>query len=118
MRVDETTVSKVKRDFLSRAISKSELIELYRKYNPDVDDYDKFVASAYEFFPKGCCGLASLYLREQMGGEIVQGFYNGEPHTFLQVGAEIVDITDDQFDGPEVYNGPLVSPWSTSSTKL
>lgn len=45
-------------------------------------------------------------------GEIRNGSYAGHGHTFLVIEGVVVDITADQFDGPDVYVGPLVAPWS------
>jgi hypothetical protein len=99
--------------FQDNVIKSSLLSELYKKYNPRVEDIDEFVGLASKSFPDLNCGLASVYLQHTLQeGKIVQGSYNNHNHTFLKVRSEIVDITADQFGGPKVYVGALVLPWS------
>ena len=90
------------------------LVKLYREY-ADVGDTVHFVNNAKEIFPCGNCGLASLYLKKEIGGEVVQGKYGKHNHTFLVVDDVIVDITADQFGGPKVYVGHIQEPWALSS---
>lgn len=97
-------------------------------------------------FPKGCCDVASRVLAHRLleadvlennTAKIIEGgcgededtfdptSYYDNPHTFVGIGETalgrrtIVDITADQFriGLPEVYVGPLESPW-TDDPKL
>jgi len=88
------------------------LAQLYKGYT-DVGDTTKFISHAKVLFPNGNCGLTSLYLKKEIGGEIVQGTYGEHNHTFLLVDDTVIDITADQFGGPKVYIGPLRSPWAS-----
>jgi len=101
------------REDLERGRVSRELLErLYVAYNPNVE-IDSFLKEASKIFPRLNCGVASVYLRYVLGGgEIIQGKYNQENHTFLQVGEHIVDITADQFGGPKIYIGELKDSWS------
>ncbi len=87
------------------------LARLYSDYNP-VSDPALFVERALGMFPRLCCGLATAYVQQQLGeGTIVRGAYGNEGHTYLVARGSVVDVTADQFGGPEVYVGPIVSPW-------
>jgi hypothetical protein len=88
------------------------LVDLYHAYNPAVSDAERYVEVALEMFPLGNCGLATVLLQHYLGGEIVNGSYDGRAHTFLLLYGLVVDITADQFGGPEVYVGPLQAPWA------
>ena len=98
--------------FESGKIDKNKLARLYHEYNP-ISDTKTFVRRSRRLFPSLNCGLASLYLRDNLRvGEVVRGKYHGENHTFLLIDDEVVvDITADQYGGPEVYVGPLKKPW-------
>lgn len=102
----------VRRRFESGTVDNNKLVQLYEEYNP-IQDTEGFVRSSKRFFPNLNCGLASLYLRDSLHeGEVVRGKYNGNNHTFLLVdGTTVVDITADQYGGPEIYVGPLRKPW-------
>jgi hypothetical protein len=90
------------------------LINLYKQYN-NIPQIDLFVRQAKELFPELNCGLASIYLKDKLKkGIIVQGTYAGENHTFLLINQIVIDITADQYGGPEVYVGPLEEPWKLS----
>ncbi len=100
-------------DFEVGAVSRQLLRRLYLDYNREIEDIDGFLDRAARLFPKGNCGLASVYLRHVLGiGEVVKGRYYGKPHTFLLVDVRILDITADQFGGPSVYIGDFTQPWS------
>jgi hypothetical protein len=105
------TVLEARRQFETGSINQGLLVELYRNYT-NVGDTARFVSKAKDIFPNGNCGLASLYLRKKLGGEIIQGKYGEYDHTFLVADKTVIDITADQFGGPEVYVGPLQPPWS------
>jgi hypothetical protein len=95
------------------------LVELYGEYNPTLDDVPLFVGRALRSFPQGACGVASLYLKHLLddAGNVVHGNYNGIGHTFLAL-CEVkllADITADQFEGPALYVGPIMSPWSAQA---
>lgn len=107
----EKTVHEIRKQFEARTIDQNLLAQLYQEYS-DVGDTIKFIAKARDIFPRGNCGLASLYLRKELGGRIVRGKYGRHRHTFLLIDDTVVDITTDQFGGPKVYIGPLQSPWS------
>jgi hypothetical protein len=108
----EEQVFEIRRSFETGTISEAVLIDLYKEYS-DIEDIALFVHRAKESFPMGNCGLASLYLKKVLGtGEIVQGMYENQPHTFLLVDNQIIDITADQYGGPKIYMGPLIAPWS------
>lgn len=90
------------------------LVELYSAYNPAVGDVSLFVRTGLRQFPHLCCGLASLYLKELIGtGEVVGVRYGLENHTvYKPLKRTMMDIAADQYDGPEIYVGPMVEPWS------
>ena len=85
----------------------------------------RIVATAKSYFPKGCCGMASCCLADLIPkSKIVHGHYKKtkrwflfwnkttlEPHTWVMVNDKLIDITADQFGGPKIYIGPLLSPW-------
>lgn len=102
----------VRKDFESGRIDEKVLQGLYEGYNPIID-VGLFVRRSRDLFPALNCGLASVYLRDVLGeGEVRQGSYNGENHTFLLIqGKTLVDITADQYGGPAVYVGPIKKPW-------
>lgn len=108
--ITEKTVRQTRKQFEIGLADQELLINLYREY-ADVGDTEQFVNKAKYIFPHGNCGLASLYLRKELGGEIIQGRYGEHDHTFLVVDDTVVDITADQFGGPKVYVGPLQLPW-------
>ena len=99
--------------FEQRKTDKKILKESYLEYNP-IENVDGFIEKSETLFPKLNCGLASVYLKKMLGvGDIVKGSYENQKHTFLLVNKKVVvDITADQFGGPEVYVGSLISPWS------
>jgi hypothetical protein len=103
------------REQLSRRRVDPELLaRLYYAYNR-IPDVDAFVESGLRMFPRLCCGLASSYLRGRLGeGVVCRGSYGGQRHSYLLVRGSVLDITADQFGGPEVYHGPLVSPWGSA----
>ena len=107
----EKTIYRSRKEFEMGTANQELLLELYRDY-ADVGDTLMFIHKAKEIFPNGNCGLASLYLKKELGGEIVQGKYGEHNHTFLLHKDMVIDITADQFGGPKVYVGPLRSPWS------
>lgn len=107
------TACKIREQFETGAIDKELLAQLYRDY-ADVGDTVRFVSKAKDIFPRGNCGLASLYLKKEIGGEVVRGKYGKHDHTFLVINDIIVDITADQFGGPKVYVGHVQKPWALS----
>lgn len=109
----EKTACKIREQFETGAIDQELLIQLYRGY-ADVGNTVRFVSKAKDIFPRGNCGLASLYLKRELGGGIVRGKYGKHSHTFLVIDNIVVDITADQFGGPEVYVGPVQKPWVLS----
>lgn len=104
-------IENIRMKFEQRRISKLELAQLYSEYNSQVNG-KIFVEEAEKIFPKLNCGLATVYLHKMLGGEIVQGQYEGNNHTYLLLNGEVVDITADQYGGPKIYFGELKSPWS------
>jgi hypothetical protein len=107
-------VYRIRKMFEGKKVGQKMLVQMYRDY-ADVGDTAAFVTKAMGAFPRGNCGLASLYLKKEIGGKVVQGTYSGHNHTFLLVNDTVVDITADQFGGPKVYIGPLQSPWALKS---
>lgn len=103
-------VRQTRKQFETGLADQGLLVNQYREY-ADVGDTEQFVNKAKDIFPHGNCGLASLYLKTKLRGEIVQGKYGGHNHTFLLVDDIVVDITADQFGGPKIYMGLLQSPW-------
>lgn len=98
-------------DFTGKNIDTKLLRELYLAYNPNVD-IESFLRDAKYLFPSLNCGLASVYLQYKLGGYIVRGKYLEYSHTFLLLqGNLVVDITADQYSGPEVHVGNLDFPW-------
>ena len=114
MNVEEITLiaEETRRNFLNKKVDKWELEDLYSKYN-FVGDTCLFVETAISHFPRLNCGLASVYLKKQIGkGNIINGKFKGNNHIFLLVdNILVVDITSDQYGGPEVYVGPVKYPW-------
>ena len=120
------TAAAVRQEFETTTYDRDRLKKLYLAYDPKVvtpeHGIDDFIDGAEKTFPKGSCGLASLYLQDRLGvGEVITGTYTGKLHTFLALPKIIiarkkliiVDTTADQFEGgPSVYVGPLVYPWS------
>lgn len=107
----EGQAREVRQKFEDKDIPEQILADLYAGYT-SIKNVALFVHRAKDAFPNGNCGLASLYLKHVLGrGEIVQGTYAGNPHTFLMLGERVIDITADQYGGAEVYVGPLIVPW-------
>lgn len=109
----------VRKRFESKQVDKEELKKLYLAYH-DACCMDDFLDQAEKIFPKLNCGLTAVYLQKVLGkGEIIKGYYERNPHTFLLIdNYYIVDITSDQYDGPEIYVGPLKSPWALNYKKI
>lgn len=108
-----STVARVRKQFEHQKISPNLLAQLYKTYNPKITHVDLFVTRAMAQFPQLNCGLASLFLQKTLRrGKVIQGAYDGIPHTFLLLDTAIVDITADQYGGPAVYIGALQWPWS------
>lgn len=102
----------VRREFEQASVDKALLVRLYASY-ADVGDTESFVDAALKSFPRGNCGLASLYLQHKLGGQVRRLIYAGHRHSVLFTGPdEIVDITADQFGGPPIYLGPFKPPWT------
>ena len=104
------TAYKIREQFETGAINQELLVQLYRDY-ADVGNTVSFVNKAKDIFPRGNCGLASLYLKRELGGEVVHGEYGKHKHTFLIIDGTVVDITADQFGGPKVYVWSIQRPW-------
>jgi hypothetical protein len=107
----KTVAQKIRRQLEEKKISRKDIRALYLVYNSSVH-IDLFLDEAEKIFPNLNCGIASVLLREKLGGEVRQGKYKEQQHTFLKLSDCIVDITADQYGGPSVYVGPCVSPWS------
>lgn len=104
--------SRIRNNFEFNSILASQLVRLYQDYNP-IEDINLFIDRARVFFPRLNCGIASLVLRDALGGKIVNGKYSRHNHTFLLLDDNtLVDITSDQYGGPKVYAGELKEPWS------
>ena len=105
-------------EFESRKILDKNLAKLYKEYCP-IPNMGLFIYRSKKLFPALNCGLASLYLRKKLReGEIVQGSYRNRNHTFLLIKEKtIVDITSDQYGGPQVFVGPLKEPWRKASNR-
>ncbi len=102
----------VRRKFEKGSVDKQELKKIYLNYN-FIENIDVFMDTAQKIFPKLNCGLASVYLKNLLNcGDVVNGFYKNQGHTFLLINKMVIDITADQFDGPKVYVGHLKHPWS------
>lgn len=102
---------RIRKEFEEKRIPEETLFWLYSQYNRGVNG-NIFVAEAKKIFPNLNCGLSSIYLRKMLGGELVQGYYDGYNHTFLMLGGRVVDITADQYGGSKVYIGELKFPWT------
>lgn len=107
------TAMRIRKSFEDGSVYTSQLGRDYLEYNPSLEDIDSFLSEAKKMFPKLNCGLATVVLRREIGfGEIVNGYYGQEKHTFLQMSpTEIVCITSDQYGGPPVYVGEIKPPW-------
>jgi hypothetical protein len=111
-----TGAHEARQAFESKSIARPLLRKLYLDHNPSVLDIDNYLDFTARIFPKGNCGLASIYLQHMFSsGTVVEGAYcqerSIEPHQFLMIEGLTVDITADQFGGPAVYVGPLQLPW-------
>ncbi len=109
--------TQARRDFESGVISPRLLVSLFEVYSPGPGAED-IVRGALRQFPMFGCGVASVYLQHELQeGEVVDGAYinphgRALPHTALVIESLVlVDITADQNGGPEVYVGPVESPW-------
>lgn len=100
----------IREQFENALIDRDLLKSLYLGYC-SISEIDLFLERAIQLFPMGNCGLTSLYLQYLFGGTIINGTYGGNPHTFLRLGDDIIDLTADQFGGPKIYIGPLIFPW-------
>jgi hypothetical protein len=100
-------------DFETGRIPEDLLASLYSGYCTNIDPR-LFVSEALTMFPRGNCGLASVYMQHRLqAGEATHGSYAQEGHTVWNIGKLLIaDITSDQFGGPKVYVGPLIEPWS------
>ncbi|MDD5437790.1 MAG: hypothetical protein PHC70_01455 [Patescibacteria group bacterium] len=107
----QRVVKRIRLEFEKKRVSKIKLKNLYFKYNP-VINVISFIKEAEKLFPKLNCGLTSVYLKNVLGGEVIQGKYGQHKHTFLLLNDQVVDITADQYGGPKVYIGELRYPWS------
>ncbi len=109
----QATAEAVRERFEARDLDRDLLARLYGDY-ADVGDVKQFVNQALEMFPRLSCGVASVYLRYELGkGAIVQGGYGLHDHTFLRLDdGTLIDITADQYGGPRTYVGKLLPPWS------
>ena len=107
------TTSKIRSNFEKGKVSSAELKKWYQNYNK-IEDIDFFIKEAKELFPRLNCGLATIYLKKIIkNGNIINGKYGKNNHTFLLINKElIVDITADQYGGPKIYVGPVQGPWS------
>ncbi len=107
-------VSQTRNAFEDGSIDSSLLKARFGIWYPGVANIQEYIDGARDDFPNGCCSMASAYLREEIGaGQIKYGRYNGYGHTVLKLSKfEIVDITADQFGGPDVYYGSLEHPWT------
>jgi hypothetical protein len=112
------TVQEVRKDFENKEVDPVLLQRLYSEYN-DISDIEIFIAQAINQFPLLSCGVASVYLRHILGaGEIVQGRYHDNYHTFLLLKNLLIDITADQYAGPAVYIGALKEPWRCKDSNI
>jgi hypothetical protein len=100
-------------------LDRNQLGECYLQYTA-IHNINQFIDQALAQFPKLNCGLASVYLQHKLNtGSIIQGRYDEEAHTFLQLPDQtIIDITADQYGGPSVYIGPLCPPWQSDARCL
>lgn len=105
----------VRKKLEAGAVDQRQLETLYAGYT-SVPRVSLFVKRARKQFPNLNCGLASVLLRHELQeGEVVNGKYGPENHTFLLLhGNAIVDITADQYGGPTVYVGTIQKPWALS----
>ena len=107
----EIIAIRVRKEFEKISMDVMKLTKIYDKYNK-IENTENFVKQGLAQFPKLNCGLASSYLQDKIGGEIIKGKFGDNNHSFLKLGKNIVDITADQYGGPKVYIGPLIKPWS------
>ena len=108
----------VREQFEQKKVDKEELKLLYLAYSP-IEDIDTFLEEAQKLFPKLNCGLATVLLKKHFPeGEIMQGKYGDNNHTFLLLDGIVIDITADQYGGPKVYVGPLKESWTLRSAPV
>lgn len=106
----------IRQEFVNKSIDKNLLTKIYQEYSC-IADSDLFVEEALDIFPKLNCGLASVYLKHLNPRlMIVRGKYLQENHTFcLTPNNLVVDITADQYGGPQVYLGEFKIPWQVNA---
>lgn len=102
-----------RQELASNAVDRELLKDLCLPYASSFGgNVDHFLDRVQPQFPRGNCGLASIYLKHRLGeGEIKNGRYRGLAHVVLQVSGLVTDITADQFGGPKIYVGTLKDPW-------
>ena len=105
--------TQVRRRLEEGSVDHIQLEKLYAGY-ANVPRVPLFVRRARKLFPNLNCGLASILLQHELQeGEVVNGKYGAENHTFLLIhGDTVVDITADQYGGPSIYVGTLREPWA------
>jgi len=108
-----TIATDVRNEFEHWSIDGEKLNHLYMAYN-HISHVDRFLDTARKIFPRLCCGIATIYLKEILTeGTVKRGKYERNNHTFLLLNEEvIVDITADQYGGPSVFMGLIRYPWS------
>jgi hypothetical protein len=104
-------------ELVNDSVDRGLLYDLFETHSPG-PGAEVVVDAALHSFPHLSCDVASVYLRHVLQeGSIVNGKYISTqklalPHTFLMTDELVViDITADQFGGPEIYVGPPQEPW-------
>ncbi len=88
----KTIATSVRKKFEKGSVDKKELKKFYLDYN-FIENIDDFIDTAQEMFPKLNCGLASVYLKGLFNcGDVVNGFYKNQGHTFLLINKMVIDI--------------------------
>ncbi|KKP91764.1 MAG: hypothetical protein UR98_C0040G0026 [Parcubacteria group bacterium GW2011_GWA1_36_12] len=102
---------KVRKEFEEKEINIKTLTDLYNNYNK-IENINDFIMQAQIMFPKGNCGIASLYLKYVLKEGTIQNLeYKNNKHTVLVIDKNIIDITSDQYNGPKIYIGPINKPY-------
>lgn len=98
-------------EFIHKTINQRLLSALYRYHFP-INPIHPHLPRLLQEFPNNGAQLATTYLQYIFGGEITKGQYERHNHYFLTLPRNvIVDITADQFGGPEIFVGKIRPPW-------
>ncbi len=98
-------------ELINRSVDMRLLAILHKQHFP-LHQIRDILPQILQDFPQNNSTIATSYLQFIMGGDVTRGQYEHHPHFYLTLPRNvIVDITADQFGGPEVFVGKIRSPW-------